>query len=145
MGYKNQMLNYTAAFALSTTILLSGCFGGVKDYSSNNSNLEPNHKVEKAMDKFDTSYRNIEQLPGGYKTTKPVASMLETMAGIKAGTVDVKKSGDKYLMQGTFSRINNAEELERICAKADEDDNYLISAEEARGLKRNLLETYAKK
>ena len=83
-------------------------------------------------------------LPQGYKTSKNLEGYLRLLAGIYAGTVQVKKTDKGYSAEGVYSEFKNPEAMERVLREADNYKDKIITRPEIKDLMVKLYEQYAK-
>ena len=83
-------------------------------------------------------------LPDGYKTSRFEDANLRTLAGIYAGTVEVKRTENRYTANGSYSQIQHPDAMRRVLREADTNKDKIITRQESRDLAMRLFEEIAK-
>lgn len=78
-------------------------------------------------------------LPEGYKTHKGISAQLRALAGVYAGTVQIRRENNQYLISGTYSQIRNPKALIRVLREADVNCDKIITREEERNQTRRMF------
>lgn len=73
-------------------------------------------------------------LPNGYKTLITLDGKLRSLAGIYAGTVDVKKIKNGYAAQGSYSQAEHPEAMERVLSDVDVNGDKIVTRQEIKDL-----------
>jgi len=96
--------------------------------------------LEKAKRVLNTnqSYA-VEILPKGYITLKALDSRLKTLAGIYAGTIELKKTKQGYCAKGFYSEYTHPGALLKVLKEADTNKDRIITSQEVRNLERKIL------
>lgn len=81
----------------------------------------------------------ISILPDGYKTSLGISSQLRALAGLYAGTAQIRRENNQYLISGTYSQIRNPEALISVLREADTNCDKIITREEERAQTRRML------
>ncbi len=84
-------------------------------------------------------------LPDGYKASRLEEGNLKTLAGIYAGTVNVKKIEDGYVAEGSYSLSQNPDAMEKALKEADTNKDKIVTGKEVRDLAARLCEKNSKK
>ena len=90
-------------------------------------------------------------LPDGYKTLAPSIGArlsphgtLTILAGIYAGTMEIRKTSDGYISMGTYSRSSHPEALKYVLGKADVNGDKVVTPKEISDMEAKVFKEYAK-
>lgn len=83
-------------------------------------------------------------LPDGYKTSRFESPDLRTLAGIYAGTVEVKRTENGYITTGSYSEFQHPDAMRRVLQEADTNKDKIITRQELRDLEMRLYKENAK-
>ncbi len=94
----------------------------------------------------DVSSTRTQHFPGGYEASLDVSTDLRTLAGILTGDINVTKTEDGYVAEGSFSQILYPKLMEKLCKLMDGkgNQNHVIEREEIFPLLMAAYEKYAK-
>jgi|TARA_B100001971_G_C17993435_1_gene433528 hypothetical protein len=102
--------------------------------------------IDEAMEVLGARSPSMIQmnLPDGYKTSIFEDRNLRTLAGIYAGTVEVKRTGNGYTANGSYSQFQHPDAMRRVLKEADTNGDKIITRQESRDLAMRLYEENAK-
>lgn len=94
-----------------------------------------------------SSSQEIElNLPEGYKTSRAISNHLRVLAGIYAGTVQIKEEEEgHYSMKGSYSQFRNPESMIKVLREADTNKDKIITFGEEVSLSDRILNNNLKK
>ena len=91
-----------------------------------------------ASEKLDIPYSMVAY-NGDYAMHRSTEMQLRVLAGILAGTVNVKREGNETIAEGYYSQAEDPEAIEYVLQKADANSDELISREEGNVYYRKLM------
>ena len=106
--------------------------------------------IEEAMKVLGVRNPSMIQmnLPDGYKTSRFEDATLRILAGIYAGTVEVRKTVRKtekgYTANGSYSQFQHPDAMRKVLREADTNGDKIITKQESRDLAMRLYEENAK-
>lgn len=83
-------------------------------------------------------------LLNGYKALRADEGNIRTLAGIYAGTVNVKRTEDGYVAEGSYSQSQHPSAMEKALKEADTNGDKIVTPQEVRDLAAKLYEENSK-
>ena len=136
MNGENQMKTLTAI--LVTSALMTGCstVSTTRDYAT----------MDEAAKLLNAEISEIDMnLPDGYKALESDSDVLIALAGVHAGTIQIRKTPEGSSYSGSYSRLfDNNQSLRWVLKNADVNKDKIITPEELNNLETAMNHGYGR-
>lgn len=139
------MIHDILALGLSAAILTGATIMPTANRPTEQTPTKKYATIKEAAEVLKVGRGEIDlNLLNGYKALRADEGNIRTLAGIYAGTVNVKRTEDGYVTEGSYSQSRHPGSMEKVLKEADTNEDKIVTPQEVRDLAAELYKENSK-